>query len=582
MQEYPVFVFRQSENAPVQVVFVAPSCDIDLWARVPTRMSSRPRGFQRAQLKTHVNDLRKFFEEDTTKTNSSPTSVLLGLEPARNDSVDLVDQNGESIDLEGVGTEPVAGTLRVVFPEWDSASFDSVVTEISALFAEIDEIESAAAAIDQEPADAAPEESDDEGEPDDAGDVADSEFDFEADTGVDDDQEGDGDADGGNTEEGEVSWADLAPDLRLADLPTLRARWEAEDPAIRTAERLEELRRLLKDERKPALIIDGQHRISATKDLPDTPFAVSLLINADWPELAFQFIVNNSTAKKVDDNLLFAIVGQSLNTSELSSIESRLNRAGIKVQLIRASTRVQIESNPFHGMLRTRTVGESGFLDASAMQKQVIGLWYGKRNRLGDTPGMASFQANRDPDAPSRRHNMADLFLANCPGARKADRMLNWQNDRWFEYFSAFWQAIEQSYVGSGVWPPTVDAWPNVPPPQMSADQLRVNQLMRATVLGPLQIAVLQRWADMRSDQAQMASKQVRKMKIEPAEFQAEIKTILLPLTADFFINLSATGLDGSAAVKKTFIRAIQSVLMGTQTVAAVQSNAAYNSIFAG
>ena len=83
----------------------------------------------------------------------------------------------------------------------------------------------------------------------------------------------------------------------------------------------------------------------------EIPFGVCLIPDAEWAELAFQFIVNNHTAKKVDENLLTAIVGQSLSDAELASIETRLKRAGIKVQLIRASTRIQVEDNPFMGML---------------------------------------------------------------------------------------------------------------------------------------------------------------------------------------------------------------------------------------
>src|SRR5699024_2589761 len=74
----------------------------------------------------------------------------------------------------------------------------------------------------------------------------------------------------------------------------------------------------------------------------EVPFMVSFLPYANWAELAFQFIVNNSSAKKVDENLLFAIVGQSLDGNQLSEIEGRLNRSGIKVNLIKASMRVHL------------------------------------------------------------------------------------------------------------------------------------------------------------------------------------------------------------------------------------------------
>ena len=113
----------------------------------------------------------------------------------------------------------------------------------------------------------------------------------------------------------------------------------------------EALRRMFKDDLKPGLIIDGQHRVSGTKDIGDFPFSALLLPFASWGELAFQFIVNNGTSKKVGEGLLISIVGDSLTPQDLAETDARLNRAGVKVQLIQAVMHVHKAANPFAGML---------------------------------------------------------------------------------------------------------------------------------------------------------------------------------------------------------------------------------------
>jgi hypothetical protein len=163
------------------------------------------------------------------------------------------------------------------------------------------------------------------------------------------------------------------------------------------------LRDLFKDDLKPGVIIDGQHRLKGTCAAAEIPFSVTMLPFADWAELAFQFIVNNSSAKRVDDNLLIAIVGESLRPEELARTEARLSKAGIKVSLIKAAMRVQTELNPFQGMLKTNTPGETGFLDGTAVQKKIVQVWYGGRDRSGLK---ASFKAFRAHSTEKRRWSM--------------------------------------------------------------------------------------------------------------------------------------------------------------------------------
>jgi hypothetical protein len=68
----------------------------------------------------------------------------------------------------------------------------------------------------------------------------------------------------------------------------------------------------LREELKVGLIIDGQHRVLGTKH-KNIPFLIAALPDAGWQELAFQFIVLNSTARTVKEALLINIIGTSLD-----------------------------------------------------------------------------------------------------------------------------------------------------------------------------------------------------------------------------------------------------------------------------
>ena len=132
---------------------------------------------------------------------------------------------------------------------------------------------------------------------------------------------------------------------------------------------LQDLAEEIHDELKPGLLIDGQHRVRGSRPLGEIPFLVCALPTAQWPELAFQFIVTNRTAKKVKESLLISIVGNSLSKTQRADIEVRLRDAGIRVGLIEAVMRVhEDESSPFFGSLQFGLKGERGFIDAAAFR----------------------------------------------------------------------------------------------------------------------------------------------------------------------------------------------------------------------
>ena len=132
--EYSAVAFRQNQNSPLQVTFVAAASSIDSWARVPTRMSNSPSGIQRPVIPAHVDEIEKFFSSDDTKTNASPTNILLGIEPEHQKDIKLLAADGTELDLDTVKRDPVQCTVRIGFAPWQSEEFENEDLEIAELF----------------------------------------------------------------------------------------------------------------------------------------------------------------------------------------------------------------------------------------------------------------------------------------------------------------------------------------------------------------------------------------------------------------------------------------------------------------
>ena len=609
--KYAAILFRQNTNSPPQLLFVTSTAELDCWSRVPTRMTSRPEGFQRTEIKGHVEDLKEFFGKDTTHSNSSPTSLLVGFDPAHQEFIKVFGQDGQEIrlsDPSSASKTPRIVSLEIQFPAWDSSKYrDDLAGEITALFREVEESGAGPSAPDSQPEGSVSaagstasvlssesgsrigDDSDEEGKEVLIDEVSDDEDNEE---GVLGDEPGptsdnpemgteSGETPAKISEQGDSASSGIqltADNIELQSFEALRTAWSENrvDKETQSA-----LRDLLKTGRKPGLVIDGQHRVKATRNA-DFPFSVCFLPLSPWEELAFQFIVNNHTAKKVDENLLTAIVGQSLSDTQLLRIESRLSRAGIKVQLIKAATRVQVEDNPFRGMLMTGTEGEQGFLRSTAMQSNVLKLWYGdhsKRGKYIGQPTLASFRLLDEDSWALHRFAIQKLFLVNCAGKKVLDRKLHWQREMWFLYFKAFWAAVRDVYLPSGVWPATRAQWP-APDHPMTPDQKRVNKFMRTTLLGPFQVAVMQNWAERRLVLCGSKMPGLAKKTIDPDVFTQEIKDSLGPLTADFFTSLKASGFAGSTSVRDNTKQMLWLILRGTKTVADIKAHGTYGQYF--
>jgi DGQHR domain-containing protein len=105
------------------------------------------------------------------------------------------------------------------------------------------------------------------------------------------------------------------------------------------------------DHLKPALVVDGQHRLYGISDFSeeDLPLLVVSLINAPLQEQAFQFVVINNKAVRVPTNNVRAIIA-NINEDEL---QNRLLKAGVsygeKSPVLRDIN--DLPSSPFQDLL---------------------------------------------------------------------------------------------------------------------------------------------------------------------------------------------------------------------------------------
>jgi hypothetical protein len=528
-REYQAIIFRQRPNSPLQVCFAAPSSEIDQWARVPTKKSGNIRNFQRAQLPRHVQEVERFF---TDEANASPTAVVVGFDPARaKGRVETLSEDGKTIIEKDVpaGT-PLAGIIKI---SWDPSNEPPTRGEVLAaiekdrpslqgvIFADLRDITAMTDAT-----------------------LTDTlkYFVIAAKEGRDLESiavDSDDDADEAEPElpaEIQVKLTGLTPSEKLVVVGRL---WflATLDPQVLAKKPDEYLRELLgeiRDELKPGLLIDGQHRIHGTKKLANIPFLVTALPTAAWPELAFQFIVTNRTAKRVPESLLISIVGNSLSRKQRSEIEERLRQANIRVGLIEAVMRIhEDELSPFFGLLSFGIKNEKGFLDAAAFRGKVIQAWY------------------------ERQSPVLQLFDHLCEGKRKSEKTEYWKDEElWFEYFVAFWSAVRERYDETAVFSSElIDGKPASP-------------LMTATVLMIFQRTILKHLQQYLQNKQNTEGVPFKASLPDEQKLGEMVKKSLQKLTPDFFTDWQITGFDGSKGAGDDLEDAISKVISAATTVA--------------
>jgi hypothetical protein len=335
--EYLAHSYAPRDGAEQNVLlFVAPAADIRSWAGVPRKAFDYQHGFQRTLNDGRVNDVARFFRE--SKRNVSPTSIVVSFTGPV-----ALEATGAPVN----GITPVKVTITV--PRYSEMSIEdlaaaAIETLRGRLGDEVVRIE------------------------DNLGDSVDIAVRLQADDTVDESFGIDAGDNGSASAEG------LDPAVRdrsflgefYAQLRGYQEQlipWPEEQP----------LREILYSLLRPAIIVDGQHRVfgGATAE-PDMRFAVCALPDSSWADSVYQFVVINQKAKPIKPAFLSSIIATSLNPTEIGEVYDRLRSSNIDVERAEIMERVNSDpDSPFYQMIDFEVEGAPGFLQFPGMARLV-------------------------------------------------------------------------------------------------------------------------------------------------------------------------------------------------------------------
>lgn len=366
------------------MLFVAPAEEIDTWGGVPQKSSRFMKGFQRADSEAHSKDVAEFFE---TPGNISPTAIVVAFKPGS--------ARVKPLENSAFPSEQFA-LLEVDYEDPTDVTISSLAARIA------DELQQY-------------EESDDP-----SADSRETDAEVEEEEGELDDEEDE--ALPGEPGELQISGSHLSQFLHfLRDADALH-KVEQEDPA--------KLRKMLHNLVKPATIVDGQHRTKGAASVEmHIKFPVVGLLNADWKEQVFQFVVINQRAKPIPAEFLSAIISSSLSSGDISKMTERLEQAGVRLDNARIMELVNGDAkSPFQGMVDFKIQGSGGRLPYAGMLT-LARRFRGLRTHVGKLRFPQFFK---------------QIFRDGMPGERYSEKRAEWQNRAWFEYFSEFWTAVKE------------------------------------------------------------------------------------------------------------------------------------------
>jgi hypothetical protein len=367
--------FKQRKEGITSVLFICSAEDITEWGGVPRKSADFMSGFQRALDTEHRKDVSDFFSKD--EKNISPTSVVVAFKP-NSLKIENITSEEFKANPDSLGN-PVKITVEIA--DLESKSIKQLATDVS---------QKLRLYIGNEN-----NEEDDEA----------SENSIEQTT----DEEG----------------LSIGKSHLKSFLDNLENETWLND-CINTDE--EKFRSFLTDLLKPATIVDGQHRTYGAAHLEErVPFPVVALVDTDWKEEVFQFVVINQKSVPIKGEFLSSIISSSLSNSDIEDLTDRLEQADVNLLNPKIIDLVQTnKKSPFYQMIDFGIEGERGYLSYSGM------LTLSKRFR-----GLLTSDIHIKANTIQR-----EIFNKTSKKTKFKDRKEEWKEKLWFEYFCEFWSSV--------------------------------------------------------------------------------------------------------------------------------------------
>ncbi len=452
--KYACLRYTQNADRPNLVTFNAAASDISDWAGVPSKSEKFHGGFQRA-LGKRYKQIIDFFEDEQ---NTSPTAVVIAFRTGTASIAELPYPSNWPEDRK-YHNKIKFGEIEFEVEEVDEKDAD--VFDLAQRVAVLLEPRFVGEAPDSaENSDSEDYETNDDG-------LGDEEEIQSNDNGDQTEQEDDDDTYGLYSTSYDSSLDIGNSRLRefydfLCDRESIR-QWleEQENKKSKIVARKKAKKRLSKTEKefieiapeirlkrvlisllRPAMIVDGQHRVMGAAEATtekELEFTVCAIPDADWVEQVFQFVIINKLAKPISSGFLTSILNTSLKNSEIEEITPRLESVNIDLADSRLMKEIQhVENSPFYQMVAQPGLMAAGDAIGKLSDKGMLRIarfWY----------NMASGNTGKP--------EWVKCFREGVPGSRVPDKIRWWrENGGWAKYFFAFWWAIRELYEDEGIW----------------------------------------------------------------------------------------------------------------------------------
>jgi hypothetical protein len=210
----------------------------------------------------------------------------------------------------------------------------------------------------------------------------------------------------------------------------LQSGWFVEKYSI-SDEQLREMIVALEAIARPAVVVDGQHRLYGAANC-DNPIWIPVVAipRCPWSEQIYQFVVINEKAKPIEASLLTDIFGSSLTREEQRSLREKLSRSRVDVEpRIAAVIASRQTQSPFSGMIRFALQGpppggETPYLPESAIRLLIEG-------------GRGARGWRRDDE-------FYDTYVK--PTFPERGEWESWTDGRWQDYWFVFWRTVADFY----------------------------------------------------------------------------------------------------------------------------------------
>lgn len=435
--------YTQGQSSTELVTFCADAKQINEWGGVPQKNDRFDGGFQRA-LNKRYEKIRRFFENGQV----SPTAVVVAFRQGALKIDELaypVSAWPSSADLSGSPTF-VKLSFEVEDIDTDEAPLGDLLTKASELLAKRI---SADVGNEGEELDSSEASSSDDQDEDDSGEANEDSEDEEEDIDLEEEEESDS-IDVGHSKlkafhtficsrEAVDKW--LASEQAKYDAVAAKSKKTKKEREFLSATPEVRLKQTLVSLLRPAMIVDGQHRVSGAyhASAENIAFNVCAIADADWVEQVFQFVVLNKTARPISKGFLSGMLNTSLTNLEIKDVDDRLETIGIK-SMDRLLLKV-VNFDP-----------ASPFFNMVAQPGEVAGVDNaGKLKDLGMIALARTWRAMHNQNQKIRLkmfYPALSLAKRNHSQAAKA-----WISDkRWIEFFYAFWWAVRKLYEPQDVW----------------------------------------------------------------------------------------------------------------------------------